>query len=137
MHCSHILRPLLHSLFLFFNFQLLNCVSISNPNTKMSYASLIQSLYKTNVFSPVKHGLENMMKLNMLLNNPLGNTPIIHVTGTNGKGSVSLKVSRCLRECGVKTGLFTSPHISSFKERVIVNEQLLAETDVEVRQFDT
>ncbi len=98
----------------------------------MSYTNLIQRLYKTNVFSPVKSGLENMLKLNTLLNNPLHNIPIIHVTGTNGKGSVSLKIAKSLRESGVKTGIFTSPHISSFKERIMVNEDQLSEADVEV-----
>lgn len=133
MLCDHILGPSLLFLYLVLSISPAVCFKHISPSSIMSYASLIQSLYKTNVFSPVKHGLENMMKLNMLLNNPLGNTPIIHVTGTNGKGSVSLKVSRCLRECGLKTGLFTSPHISSFKERVVVNEQLLSEGDVEVQ----
>src|SRR5689334_12982598 len=81
---------------------------------KMTYSSLIQRLYKTNVFSPVKVGLDNMVRLNTLLGNPLKDIPIVHVTGTNGKGSVSLKISRCLRQRDIKTGLFTSPHISSF-----------------------
>jgi dihydrofolate synthase/folylpolyglutamate synthase len=80
----------------------------------------------------VKSGLENMLKLNTLLNNPLHNIPIIHVTGTNGKGSVSLKIAKSLRESGIKTGIFTSPHISSFKERIMVNEDQLSEADVEV-----
>ncbi len=99
---------------------------------KMSYPNLIQRLYKTNIFNPVKLGLENMQRLNKLLNNPLGSIPIVHVTGTNGKGSVSLKLSRCLRESDIRTGLFTSPHISSFRERIKINEDNLTESDVEV-----
>lgn len=43
--------------------------------------------------------------------------PSIHITGTNGKGSVSLKCARALSKSGLKVGLFISPHISSFRER--------------------
>lgn len=47
-----------------------------------------------------------------------GNFKIIHVAGTNGKGSVSLKTATVLQQMGFKTGLFTSPHISTFRERI-------------------
>ena len=53
--------------------------------------------------------------------NPQKDVKVIHVAGTNGKGSVSLKVAKALQEMGYKTGLFTSPHINSFRERVQVN----------------
>jgi len=46
--------------------------------------------------------------------------PIIHVAGTNGKGSVSWKMARALREAGYRDGLFVSPHVASFRERVQV-----------------
>ena len=55
---------------------------------------------------------------------------MIHVAGTNGKGSVSLKVARALQEMGYKTGLFTSPHINSFRERVQVNQKLSSQASI-------
>jgi dihydrofolate synthase/folylpolyglutamate synthase len=62
--------------------------------------------------------LLEMRKLAASFDNPQSNLKIIHVAGTNGKGSVSLKVASCLQEMGYKTGLFTSPHINSFRERI-------------------
>ena len=98
----------------------------------MSYKSLLGRLYKTNLFNPVKMGLDNIIKINKLIGDPIKDIPIIHVGGTNGKGSVSLKISNSLIDSGIKTGLFVSPHISSFKERIQVNRQLLSDEDVEV-----
>jgi len=59
------------------------------------------------------------------------NLIIIHVAGTNGKGSVSLKIAKTLELAGYKTGLFVSPHISSFRERMQVNSVPISEQEVE------
>jgi dihydrofolate synthase/folylpolyglutamate synthase len=96
------------------------------------YTTLLKKLYQINLTNPVKMGLENMIKLNQLLGDPLKDIPIIHVTGTNGKGSVCLKISNYLIDSGLNTGLFTSPHISSFKERIQLNRNLLTDDDVTV-----
>ena len=53
--------------------------------------------------------------------NPQNMFKTIHVAGTNGKGSVSLKCARSLENAGFKTGLFISPHISTFRERITIN----------------
>lgn len=73
-----------------------------------------------------------MNKLNHLLGHPLAEIPVVHVTGTNGKGSVCFKIASALSASGIKTGLFLSPHISSFKERIQVDHKLLSDEDVEV-----
>ena len=65
--------------------------------------------------------LVEMRKLASHFGNPQNQIKIIHVAGTNGKGSVSLKVASSLQEMGFKTGLFTSPHINSFRERIQVD----------------
>ena len=65
--------------------------------------------------------LPEMRKLAKAFDNPQDTLKVIHVAGTNGKGSVSMKVARSLESMGIKTGLFTSPHIISFRERVQVN----------------
>lgn len=84
------------------------------------------------MYNPVKLGLENMHNLNRVFNYPLKNIPVVHVAGTNGKGSVSLKIAKGLSSVGMKAGLFTSPHISSFRERIQVNQEMLTEEDVTV-----
>ena len=55
---------------------------------------------------------------------------MIHVAGTNGKGSVSLKTARGLEQLGFKTGLFTSPHINTFRERVSVDGVLASKKHI-------
>lgn len=74
--------------------------------------------------------LREMRALASHFGNPQRNLKIIHVAGTNGKGSVSLKVAKTLEKLGFKTGLFTSPHINSFRERITVNQQLTTKVDV-------
>lgn len=56
---------------------------------------------------------------------------MVHVAGSNGKGSVALKTANALHCCGYKVGLFVSPHISSFRERVQINGQPISEVQVE------
>jgi dihydrofolate synthase/folylpolyglutamate synthase len=90
------------------------------------YESMVRKLYQINMFHPggaVKYGLDNSFKLSKLLGSPMAGKPIIHVAGTNGKGSVSWKMARALREAGYRDGLFVSPHVASFRERVQVRKQ--------------
>ncbi|MGE5741929.1 MAG: hypothetical protein ACM32H_07785, partial [Candidatus Aminicenantes bacterium RBG_16_66_30] len=69
----------------------------------------------------IKLGLENITTLCLALGNPQSSFLSIHVAGTNGKGSVSAMLERTLREHGLKTGLYTSPHLARVEERVRVN----------------
>jgi dihydrofolate synthase/folylpolyglutamate synthase len=96
------------------------------------YKQVLKQLYQINWYNPVKMGLDNMHRLDDLLLNPLKSIPIVHVTGTNGKGSVSLKIAKALSASGIKTGLYTSPHISSFRERIEIDGELISEKEVEV-----
>ncbi|ETM50441.1 hypothetical protein L914_05513 [Phytophthora nicotianae] len=98
--------------------------------TSATYEMLLQRLYQVNRFSAVKLGLENMQKLNAAFGDPASQFEIIHVAGTNGKGSVAFKVAKALERSGHKTGLFVSPHVACFRERVQVNGQLISEIDV-------
>ena len=108
----------------------LSCAQIEG--TDMSYSSLIKKLYRININHPVKMGLQNSENLYRVFGRPLDNIPIVHVAGTNGKGSVSLKTAECLRRNGFRTGLFVSPHISSFRERIQVDGVPLSEEAVKV-----
>lgn len=71
--------------------------------------------------SAYKPGLENIKKLCKLLGNPQKKFKSIHIAGTNGKGSTSHILATILQLSGYKTGLFTSPHLKSFTERIRVN----------------
>ena len=64
-----------------------------------------------------KPGLERIASFCQHIGNPQRNYYIIHVAGTNGKGSVSHMLASILREAGYRTGLFTSPHLTDFRER--------------------
>ncbi|CAI5703939.1 unnamed protein product [Peronospora effusa] len=95
-----------------------------------TYETLLQRLYQVNRFSAVKLGLENMQQLNVAFGDPASKLNVIHVAGTNGKGSVAFKVAKALERSGYKTGLFVSPHVACFRERVQVNRTLISESEV-------
>ena len=63
-------------------------------------------------------GNDSLIKLLDYLGNPQENLRFIHIAGTNGKGSVCLMISEALRSAGKKVGLFTSPYINVFNERI-------------------
>ncbi len=65
-----------------------------------------------------KHGLDNMRALLAALGNPQDALKCVHVAGTNGKGSICCMVERGLRNCGLRTGLYTSPFLSKYNERI-------------------
>ncbi|KAL7538097.1 hypothetical protein ACHAXR_011321 [Thalassiosira sp. AJA248-18] len=87
----------------------------------------------TNLFNPVKLGLENMDMLHKALGSPMDqpNISVVHIAGSNGKGSVALKTANTLQLFNYKVGLFVSPHISSFRERIQINGQPISEGQVE------
>jgi dihydrofolate synthase/folylpolyglutamate synthase len=95
----------------------------------MTYAEAIQFLYDLRLFG-LKLGLENTLALAALAGNPHRRLRFIHVAGTNGKGSTCAMLESVYRAAGLKVGLFTSPHLVSFRERIQVNRQLIPETEV-------
>ncbi|MCP5540007.1 MAG: bifunctional folylpolyglutamate synthase/dihydrofolate synthase [Akkermansiaceae bacterium] len=97
----------------------------------MTYPEAIEWLYGTQLFG-IKLGLENSHRLLQELEaeKPSPATRIVHVAGTNGKGSVCAMLDAMLRAGGARTGLFTSPHLVSFRERIRVNGGTIAEDEV-------
>jgi dihydrofolate synthase/folylpolyglutamate synthase len=95
----------------------------------MNYAEAIQFLYGLRLFG-AKFGLENTFKLAALAGNPQEKLRFIHVAGTNGKGSTCAMLESIYRASGLRVGLFTSPHLVSFRERIQVNRQLISENEV-------
>ena len=77
-----------------------------------------------------KEGLETMIEFDRLLGHPHRDYLIIHVAGTNGKGSVSHMLTSALMSCGVKVGLYTSPHLVDFRERIKINGMMISKEDV-------
>ena len=95
----------------------------------MTYSEAIQFLYDLRLFG-AKFGLENTFKLAALAGNPQDLLRFIHVAGTNGKGSTCAMLESIYRAAGLRVGLFTSPHLVSFRERIQVNRQLISEAEV-------
>lgn len=77
-----------------------------------------------------KADLENTVELCRVLGNPQGHFPAIHIAGTNGKGSVSHMLASILQEKGLKTGLYTSPHLKDFRERIRVDGKMIPKARV-------
>ena len=99
----------------------------------MNYQETLQYLYvKTPAFQHVgqsayKPGLDNVVALSKAYNHPHTAFKTIHVAGTNGKGSVSHTLAAILQSAGYKVGLYTSPHLLDFSERIRVNGQPIAQ----------
>ncbi len=95
----------------------------------MTYHGAIEFLYGLRLFG-AKFGLENTFKLAGLAGNPQAKLRFIHVAGTNGKGSTCAMLESIYRASGRRTGLFTSPHLVSFRERIQVDRRLISEDEV-------
>ncbi|MBI4682344.1 MAG: bifunctional folylpolyglutamate synthase/dihydrofolate synthase [Nitrospirae bacterium] len=78
----------------------------------------------------IKLGLSNTIQLMAMLGRPHKSFHSIHVAGTNGKGSTATAISSILIENGLKVGLFTSPHLVSFTERIRINKRNITESEV-------
>lgn len=95
----------------------------------MNYQESLSYIEETHKFG-VRLGLDNITKLLELLGNPQENLNIIHVAGTNGKGSTCSFITSILKESGYKVGLYTSPFLETFTERIRVNGINIPEEDV-------
>jgi dihydrofolate synthase/folylpolyglutamate synthase len=99
-----------------------------------TYPQCLRWLYAINdklkadgISAPSDASLTNTRRLYDLIGRPLDRIPTVHVGGTNGKGRTSYKVSEALRASGLRTGLFVSPHLASYRERMQVDAQLITE----------
>ena len=94
----------------------------------MTYKEAINYLESLAGFG-IRPGLQRITKLLEILDNPQNKYKTIHVTGTNGKGSVCAMLSEILKTANIKTGLFTSPHLVSYCERIKINGEDITEKD--------
>ena len=95
----------------------------------MTYRHAIRFLYSLRWFG-TKFGLANTFKLAALAGNPQSRLRFIHVAGTNGKGSTCAMLESIYRAAGLRVGLFTSPHLVAFGERIQVNRRTISERDL-------
>ncbi len=102
----------------------------------MTYQEAIEFLFTTLPMyqrqgkAAYKSNLDNTLRLDTWFRHPHRNYPTIHVAGTNGKGSVSHMLASVLQASGFKTGLYTSPHLLDFRERIKINGQPIPEDEV-------
>ena len=105
-------------------------------NIKLKYNSIIEwmferlPMYQNSGNFKYKVDLDNIKNLSNHLGNPHHHFKTIHIAGTNGKGSTSHILSSILQESGYKVGLYTSPHLKDFRERVKINGSNIPEADI-------
>jgi len=91
---------------------------------KTNYNQTLDELFTLQKFS-IKMGLDHITHLCQFLGNPQRTFPSIHIAGTNGKGSTSIMIQEILAAHGLQSGLYTSPHLTDFRERIRINKQLI------------
>jgi dihydrofolate synthase / folylpolyglutamate synthase len=99
------------------------------PRSPLTYKQALAWLYGLQRFG-IKLGLENIRRLIAELHIDLRASRVIHVAGTNGKGSVCAIIDSILRAQRYRTGLFTSPHLVTFRERIRLNGEMVTEEAV-------
>ncbi|MCK5861051.1 MAG: bifunctional folylpolyglutamate synthase/dihydrofolate synthase, partial [Candidatus Hydrogenedentes bacterium] len=82
-----------------------------------------QNYLESLIMHGTKLGLHNIQQLMALNGNPHNHYPVVHVAGTNGKGSVLSFLNAILRKAGYSTGCFTSPHLIKVNERFLVDDE--------------
>jgi dihydrofolate synthase / folylpolyglutamate synthase len=97
--------------------------SIYQETLKYLYSFVDYSLTHSNRYSPENFDLERMRVFVHHLGNPQSRYPIIHIAGTKGKGSVASMCASSLQAAGYRTGLYTSPHLEDYPERIQINGQ--------------
>lgn len=95
----------------------------------MNYQEALNYINESHKFG-IRLGLDNMRNLLELLGNPQDKLNVIHVAGTNGKGSTCSFMTSILKESGYKVGLYTSPFLETFTERIKINGENIPEEDV-------
>ncbi len=102
----------------------------------MNYTEALEYLFeKLPMFQRIgqaayKNSLDNTLKLDEFFGHPHQNYKTVHVAGTNGKGSVSHMLAAVFQAAGYKTGLYTSPHLKDFRERIKINGIMIREEEI-------
>lgn len=112
------------------------CIYKLLVSIRMNYEEVLDYLYEHLPFyqrkgpAAYKGSLDNTLALDQLFGHPHQKFRTVHVAGTNGKGSVSHMLAAIFQEAGYKTGLYTSPHLKDFRERIRVNGEMIEKSFV-------
>ena len=101
-----------------------------NYKDTLNYLFSQLPMYQRTGAAAYKKDIGNIIKVCNFLNNPQEKFKSIHIAGTNGKGSTAHLLSSVLQEAGYKTGLYTSPHLVDFRERIKINGKKISEKNV-------
>src|SRR6056297_1456422 len=101
----------------------------------MNYEEAIEYIHSTHRFGS-KLCLDNIARLMKKLGNPQNELNIIHVAGTNGKGSISAMIRSILTESGYSTGFFISPYLERFTERIQIDSEEISKKDLAIVTSD-
>ena len=104
--------------------------SVYQQTLEYLYSHVDFSLVRNLRYSPEKFDLTRMFDLMDILGNPQCAYPVIHVAGTKGKGSVSAMCASALQYAGYKVGLYTSPHLLDYAERIQINGESIPHDDL-------
>ena len=98
----------------------------------IAYLHSLTDYEKTRIerYTPETLDLSRVERLLAAMDNPHTRFPVVHIAGTKGKGSTAALVESCLRSAGYRTGLYTSPHLHTFCERIQVNGEPISREDV-------
>ncbi|WP_457553528.1 bifunctional folylpolyglutamate synthase/dihydrofolate synthase [Desulfobacula sp.] len=96
---------------------------------KTAYQKCLDKIYKLGRFG-IKLELDTILNILNILNSPQKNYYLVHVAGTNGKGSTATYIASILQTAGFKTGLYTSPHLVRFNERISINGEQISNNHV-------
>lgn len=97
--------------------------------TKISYQECLKTIYKLGRFG-IKLELETVKDILHCLDNPQQKFKTVHIAGTNGKGSTAVYIASILHAAGFKTGVYTSPHLVRFNERITINGKEISNDEV-------
>lgn len=102
---------------------------MSKKDLEEDYQESLEYLVNLTTFG-MNFGLERIQELLKRLGNPEKDLRVVHVGGTNGKGSTTVMIARILREAGYRAGVFTSPHLHDYRERMTINGQMIPKEKV-------
>ncbi|KAL7513673.1 hypothetical protein ACHAXN_010925 [Cyclotella atomus] len=109
---------------------------VDDAHSLTEYERLLCRLYTTNLFNAKSNDLEQMNQLHEDLGCLMDNLKVVHIAGSNGKGSTAVKIANSLYLSNYSVGLFTSPHISSFRERIQINGVPVSEEQVATNLYE-
>lgn len=95
----------------------------------MTYRECVDYILSIPKFAE-KLGIDNLNRILDMMKHPENNYPVIHVAGTNGKGSTCLFLASILKEKGKRVGIFTSPHLISLNERIRINDDIITDDEL-------